>query len=183
MTNQRIRLRIDRLQVILRENQLSQNHWAIKLGLSRGHWSDIVNGKHPYPSPKTRERLLEVLGIPFEQLFVVEDGRTDSEAAFKSALRDRYLVDREVGQGGMGTVFLARDIRHGRSVAIKMVSTEAVAGIGAKQFLKEIRTTARLQHHNVLPLYDSGVAADSPFYVMPYIKGGSLRDLLSARAA
>jgi putative ABC transport system permease protein len=178
VNDQRIRLRLDRLHAILRESRLTQNHWAIKLGLSRGHWSDIVNAKHPYPSAKTRERMLEVLGVGFDSLFVVEAGHTDSEAAFKAALRDRYLIDEELGHGGMGTVFLARDIRHGRLVAIKMVSAEAVAGIGAKQFLKEIRTTARLQHHHILPLFDSGVAADSPFYVMPYIKDGSLRDRL-----
>lgn len=181
MSIQRIRLRLDRLQSLLRESRLTQNHWAIKLGLSRGHWSDILNGKHPYPSAKTRERILEVFEVPFESLFIVEDVRTDSEAAFKAALQDRYLIDEEIGHGGMGIVFLARDIRHGRQVAIKMVSAEAVAGIGANQFLKEIRTTAHLQHHHILPVFDSGVAADSPFYVMPFIKGGSLRDLIQQR--
>lgn len=181
MHTHRIRLRIDRLKAHMRENRLSQNHWAIKLGLSRGHWSDIVNGNHPYPSAKTRDRLIEVFGLSFAELFEVEDGRPDDETAFKAAIGDRYLIDREIGHGGMGVVHLARDVRHGRLVAVKMVSAEAVAGIGAKKFLKEIRTTAQLQHHNILPLYDSGVAAGLPFYVMPYIRGGSLRELLRQR--
>ena len=68
----RVRLSQQRLLAFLAQSPLSQNHWALKLGLSRGHWSDIVNGKHPYPSPKTRTRMLEVLGLPLEELFEIE---------------------------------------------------------------------------------------------------------------
>jgi putative ABC transport system permease protein len=175
----RVRLRQQRLLDLLAQSTLSQNHWAIKLGISRGHWSEIVNGKHPFPSPKTRERLLEVFGMAFDELFEVESGpQGGADANFQAAIADRYLIEKELGQGGMGTVYLARDVKHGRLVAIKVVAPEAVSGIGTDQFLKEIRYTARLEHHHILPLYDSGEAAGYPFYVMPYIRDGSLRDRL-----
>jgi predicted permease len=175
----RVRLRQQRLLEMLAQSSLSQNHWAIKLGISRGHWSEIVNGKHPYPSPKTRDRLLEVFNVEFEDLFEIESGPVGvSDANFQAAIADRYLIEKDLGHGGMGTVYLARDVKHGRLVAVKVVSLEAVSGIGADQFLKEIRYTARLEHHHILGLHDSGQAAGYPFYVMPYIRGGSLRDRL-----
>ncbi|UCD23979.1 MAG: ABC transporter permease, partial [Gemmatimonadota bacterium] len=175
----RVRLKQQQLRDLVAQSTLSQNHWAIKLGISRGHWSEIVNGKHPYPSPKTRERLLEVFGVAFDELFEVEPGTAGADANFQAAIADRYLIEKELGQGGMGTVYLARDLKHGRLVAIKVIAPEAVSGIGADQFLKEIRYTAQLEHHHILPLYDSGQAAGYPFYVMPYIRDGSLRDRLS----
>ncbi|UCG88531.1 MAG: protein kinase, partial [Gemmatimonadota bacterium] len=175
----RVRLKQQRLLDILAQSTLSQNHWAIKLGISRGHWSEIVNGKHPFPSPKTRERLLEEFGVAFEELFEIESGpQGGGDATFQAAVADRYLLEKELGQGGMGSVYLARDVKHGRLVALKVVTPEAVSGIGVEQFLKEIRYTARLEHHHILPLYDSGQAAGYPFYVMPYIRDGSLRDRL-----
>ena len=176
----RVRLNQQRLLAFLAQSPLSQNHWAIKLGLSRGHWSEIVNGKHLYPSPKTRERMLEVLGLPFEELFEIETGIPSwADTDFRRAIADRYLIDTELGQGGMGAVYLARDARHGRVVAVKVISPEAVSGIGVNQFLREIATVAQLQHPHILPLFDSGEAAGRPFYVMPYIRGGSLRARLS----
>jgi predicted permease len=172
----RVRLNQQRLLAHLAQSRLSQNHWALKLGISRGHWSEIVNGKHPYPSPKTRERMLEVLGLPFDELFEVEtEAPSWADTDFRRAIADRYLVDAELGQGGMGAVYLARDMRHGRVVALKVISPEAVSGIGITQFLREIATVAHLQHPHILPLFDSGEAAGHPFYVMPYIRGGSLR--------
>src|SRR5262245_21430955 len=172
----RVRLNHQRLLAFLAQSPLSQNHWALKLGLSRGHWSEIVNGKHPCPSPKTRERMLEVLGMPFEELFEIEAGIPGwADLDFRRAIGDRYLIDQELGQGGMGAVYLARDARHGRTVAVKVISPEAVSGIGVTAFLREIATVAQLQHPNILPLYDSGEAAGHPFYVMPYIRSGSLR--------
>jgi len=176
----RIRLKQDRLVELIARSNLSQNHWAIKLGLSRGHWSDIVNGKHPYPSARTRERILELFGVPFDDLFEAETG-APSDRSFAEAVSERYLIDREIGQGGMGTVYLARDVRLGRVVALKVVSPEAVSGIGAQQFLKEIRYAARLEHPHILPLYDAGEAAGHPYYVMPYRRDGSLRDLLDRK--
>ena len=180
----RVRLNQQRLIEILSQSRLTQNHWAIKLGLSRGHLSDLVNGKHPYPSPKTREKLLEGLGLPFDELFQVETSSEwthASSATFQAALADRYLIDEEVGQGGMGTVYLARDVKHGRRVAVKVISPEAVSGVGVEQFLKEIRKTAQLEHPHILTMLDSGEAAGYPYYVMPYIREGSLRDLLKKK--
>ena len=158
----RVRLKQQKLRDIVARSNISQNHWAMKLGLSRGHWSDIVNGKHPFPSAKTRGLMLEVFKVPFDELFEPETGGW-SDQDFKAKISDRYIVDREVGHGGMGTVYLARDARLGRAVAIKVVSPEAVSCIGTKQFLKEIRNTARLQHQNVLPLHDAGEAAGYPY--------------------
>jgi predicted permease len=177
----RVRLRHQRLAEFLALSRLSQNHWALKLGLSRGHWSEIVNGKHPYPSPKTRERMIEVLGLSFDELFEIEAETPDwADTDFRRGIADRYLIDAEIGQGGMGAVYMARDTRHGRVVAIKVISPEAVSGIGTVQFLREIATVAHLQHPHILPLFDSGEVAGHPFYVMPYIRGGSLRARLES---
>lgn len=94
-------------------------------------------------------------------------------------LAGRYRVERELGAGGMATVYLAHDVRHDRKVALKVLRPELAAVIGAARFLAEIRTTANLQHPHILPLYDSGEAEGSVFYVMPYVAGESLRDRLS----
>ena len=93
-------------------------------------------------------------------------------------LADRYQIEREVGAGGMATVYLAHDIRHDRKVAIKILRSELAAAIGAERFLAEIRTTANLQHPNILALFDSGQAGSFLFYVMPYIEGETLRSRL-----
>src|SRR5436309_11757857 len=87
---------------------------------------------------------------------------------------DRYAVDRELGRGGMAVVYLARDRKHDRPVAIKILSPEIVAGESAPRFLREIRILARLQHPHILALLDSGTTDEPqprPFYVMPYIEG------------
>ena len=104
-----------------------------------------------------------------------------SGARFQAALSDRYAFDRVLGRGGMGTVYLARDVKHGRQVAIKALSPEVIEAIGARHFLKEIRVTAQLQHPHILPLLDSGEAAGCPYYVMPYLREGSVRDLLNEK--
>jgi serine/threonine-protein kinase len=96
----------------------------------------------------------------------------------RAALADRYRIERELGQGGMATVYLACDLRHDRDVAIKILRPELAAVIGAERFLSEIRTTANLQHPHILPLHDSGDVGGSLFYVMPFIEGESLRDRL-----
>jgi len=173
----RLRLRTDRLAELLAASRLSQNHWAIKLGLSRGHWSDIVNGRHPFPSAKTRDRMLETFGVPVESLFAAEDDRGD-DLAFRIAIAPRYEIMQELGQGAMGTVFLATDRTLGRLVAVKVVSPEAAAGIGTGALLKEIAWVARLQHPNILPLHEAGEHAGHPYYVMPYVRDGSLRALI-----
>ena len=125
----------------------------------------------------------------------------DVPARLRQALADRYSLERELGAGGMATVYLAHDLRHDRSVAVKVLRPELAAVIGAERFLTEIRTTANLQHPHILPLFDSGAvesregragrdAGDSDpstlstpstflYYVMPYVEGISLRDRLS----
>ena len=97
----------------------------------------------------------------------------------RAALGDRYEVDRLIGEGGMATVFLAKDVRHGRKVAIKTLRAELAVSIGADRFLREIRLAANLQHPNVLALYDSGEADGLLYYVMPFVEGESLRDRLN----
>ena len=97
----------------------------------------------------------------------------------RASLGDRYEVERLVGEGGMATVYLATDLRHGRKVAIKTLRAELAASIGAERFLREIRLAANLQHPNVLALYDSGDADGILYYVMPFIEGESLRSRLN----
>ena len=96
-----------------------------------------------------------------------------------AALADRYRLERELGQGGMATVYLAQDLKHDRKVAVKVLRPELAAVIGADRFLSEIKTTANLQHPHILPLFDSGAADSFLFYVMPFIEGESLRDRLN----
>src|SRR4051812_46577488 len=91
------------------------------------------------------------------------------------ALADRYRIERELGAGGMATVYLAHDLKHDRQVAVKVLRPELAAVIGAERFLAEIKTTANLQHPHILPLHDSGEADGFLFYVMPYVEGESLR--------
>ena len=96
-----------------------------------------------------------------------------------AALSTRYLIERELGRGGMATVFLAHDVRHDRKVALKVLRPELAAVIGGERFLREIRLTANLQHPHILPLHDSGEAGGFLYYVMPYVEGESLRDWLN----
>jgi serine/threonine-protein kinase len=96
-----------------------------------------------------------------------------------SGLADRYRIERGLGRGGMATVYLARDLKHDRHVAIKVLRPELAQLLGAERFLGEIRTTARLRHPNILPLFDSGRTGGSLYYVMPYVEGESLRDRLN----
>ncbi len=92
-----------------------------------------------------------------------------------AALADRYTIDRELGAGGMATVYLAQDVKHDRQVAIKVLHPDLGAALGSERFLSEIRTTARLQHPHILPLLDSGEADGLLYYVMPLVTGETLR--------
>ncbi|MBA2293088.1 MAG: serine/threonine protein kinase [Gemmatimonadales bacterium] len=103
---------------------------------------------------------------------------SDKHAALGAALEGRYTLDREIGQGGMATVYLAEDQRHHRKVAVKVMRPELAAVIGVDRFLAEIKTTAHLQHPHILPLHDSGEVNGTVFYVMPFVEGESLRDRL-----
>ena len=95
-----------------------------------------------------------------------------------TALSDRYRIDRELGAGGMATVYLAHDLKHDRDVAIKVLRAEVGQSLGAERFLREIRMAARLSHPHILPLFDSGQVDDALYYVMPVVRGESLRDRL-----
>ncbi len=95
-----------------------------------------------------------------------------------TALADRYLIERQLGAGGMATVYLAEDVKHDRKVALKVLKPELAAVLGAERFVQEIKTTAALQHPHILPLYDSGEADSFLYYVMPYIEGETLRQKL-----
>ena len=104
---------------------------------------------------------------------------TDPVTRLSAALADRYRIERELGAGGMATVYLAHDVRHDRNVALKVLRPELSAILGAERFLHEIKTTANLQHPHILSLFDSGEADGLVYYVMPYIEGESLRDRLN----
>jgi len=104
---------------------------------------------------------------------------TDTLTQLTSALADRYTIERELGAGGMATVYLAHDLKHERQVAIKVLRPELAAVLGAERFLQEIKTTANLQHPNILALFDSGEADGFLYYVMPFIDGETLRDMLN----
>src|SRR4029453_18492680 len=93
-----------------------------------------------------------------------------------AALSPRYRVEREVGTGGMATVYPAPDLKHDRDVPIKVFKADVAAVVGADRFLDEIKTTAHLKHPHILPLFDSGSAGNALFYVMPFIDGETLRD-------
>src|SRR5438132_6646996 len=99
---------------------------------------------------------------------------TDTIERLRSALGDRYQVSKEIGVGGMATVFLGHDLKHDRDVAIKVLHPDLGAALGSERFLAEIKTTAKLQHPHILPLLDSGEADKLLFYVMPFVVGESL---------
>src|SRR6186713_1172096 len=100
---------------------------------------------------------------------------SDPSGHLQSVVGPTYPIERELGRGGMATVYLARDLRHRRNVALKMLHPELSAVLGSERFLKEIELTANLQHPHILPLFDSGSAEGQLFYVMPFIEGEPLR--------
>lgn len=102
----------------------------------------------------------------------------DAISRLNSALDGRYRIERKIGEGGMATVYLARDEKHNRSVALKVLKPDVAPVVGAERFLAEIETTANLQHPHILPLFDSGEANGFLFYAMPFVEGESLRELL-----
>ena len=110
-----------------------------------------------------------------------DNGEDEDQALrrLRDVLSDRYDVQRELGRGGMATVFLARDLKHDREVAIKVLHPDLAASLGGERFLREIRLAAKLQHPHILGLYDSGTSGDLMYYMMPFVKGESLRDKLN----
>jgi serine/threonine-protein kinase len=107
--------------------------------------------------------------------YIRESCRVFTTDTLATALADRYTIERLIGEGGMARVFLARDLRHNRRVALKVLRPDLGAVVGVERFQAEIEVTANLQHPNLLPLFDSGEAGDLLFYVMPYVEGESLR--------
>jgi serine/threonine protein kinase len=116
----------------------------------------------------------EFKGTPIDQ---IEDA-SEVFLRLRASIGDRYAIERELGKGGMATVYLARDIKHDREVAIKVLHPELSASIGADRFEREIRLAAKLQHPHILGLYDSGSADGLLYYVMPFVRGEALRDRL-----
>src|SRR5437667_7125320 len=107
--------------------------------------------------------------------------RTDQLERLHAALVGRYAIERELGSGGMAMVYLADDLKHRRLVAVKVLRPELAAAIGPDRFLREIEIAAKLNHPHILALYDSGRADEFPLYVMPHVKGESLRHRLHRR--
>src|SRR5262245_27591966 len=103
----------------------------------------------------------------------------DAVARLAGALSDRYRIERELGQGGMATVYLAHDLKHDRDVAIKVLRPELATALGPERFLTEIRISARLDHPHILTLIDSGASHSMLYYVMPLVRGESLRARLN----
>src|SRR5215208_514921 len=104
---------------------------------------------------------------------------TDLQSELASSLAGRYTIERELGRGGMATVYLARDVRHDRPVALKVLHPELAASLGAERFTQEVRLAARLQHPHILSVHDSGEAAGLLWFTMPFVDGESLRDRLT----
>jgi serine/threonine protein kinase len=107
---------------------------------------------------------------------------SDHRDHIQADLADRYTIERELGRGGMATVYLAHDLKHDRQVALKVLHPELAATLGPERFLREVRTTAQLQHPHILPVLDSGDAVGQLWYTMPYVRGESLRDRLRREA-
>jgi serine/threonine-protein kinase len=125
----------------------------------------------------TRDALAEAGSAP-HVLASAKTTVTDIPIQLSAALEGRYAIERELGRGGMATVYLATDQKHERPVAVKVLHPELAAALGSERFLREIKLTARLNHPHILPLLDSGEAGGFLFYVMPYVEGESLRDRL-----
>ena len=100
-------------------------------------------------------------------------------ALLQDALAERYTLERELGRGGMATVYLAQDLKHDRPVALKVLHPELAASLGPERFLREIKLAARLQHPHIMTVLDSGESAGQLWFTMPYIEGESLRDRLT----
>ena len=116
---------------------------------------------------------------PADSLSSLPEPPTAAPTALLDALRHRFRIERELGHGGMATVYLAQDLEHNRRVAIKVLRPALAAAVGPDRFLREIRITARLHHPSILALLDSGVADDVPWYAMPFVEGESLRERLA----
>jgi eukaryotic-like serine/threonine-protein kinase len=125
----------------------------------------------------TLKRLVLILSMQIHESEMT-GGTVDAAARLNIALADRYRIERELGRGGMATVFLGHDVRHDRAVAVKVLRSDLSESLGRDRFLQEIRLAARLSHPHILPLFDSGDASGFLFFVMPVMEGETLRDRL-----
>ena len=108
---------------------------------------------------------------------------SDQLAKLNAALAGKYVLEREIANGGMSSVYLARDVKHERTVALKVLPSELARIVGHDRFLREIQISAKLVHPHIVPLYDSGEADDLIYYVMPFIEGESLRSRLDRQGS
>jgi eukaryotic-like serine/threonine-protein kinase len=108
----------------------------------------------------------------------VDDVMSDVTDRLAHTLAGRYALEREIGRGGMATVYLAEDLKHHREVAVKVLNPELAAAVGPERFLRETEIAARLSHPHILPLYDSGRVEQTLYSVMPFVQGESLQDRL-----
>src|SRR5512133_518535 len=113
----------------------------------------------------------------------MQDGGTLPIQRLRDSLSGTYTIDRELGRGGMSTVYLAQDEKHERLVALKVLHPDLAASLGPDRFLREIKVAARLNHPHILPLHDSGDAGGFLYYVMPFVEGESLRAKLAREGA
>src|SRR6267143_3289026 len=150
--------------------------WVVQWGVGQLADRPAVNREVGGSSPPAPVRSPPIAAYPLAFRSVPTPERPPSPIA--TALADRYTVERELGRGGMATVYLAEEKKHGRKVAIKVLRPEITASLGTERFLREIGIAARLAHPHIVPLIDSGEAGGFLYYVQPHIPGGSLRDRL-----
>src|SRR6188508_3877209 len=132
----------------------------------------------PVRVPGARQPVLLHAGRRAERHLGDGTGAMTASDHLVAALAGRYAVERELGHGGMATVHLARDVKHGRTVAIKVLRPDLAQAVGSERFLREINIAAQLQSPHILPMLESGEADGLLYYVMPYVQGDSLRDRL-----
>jgi eukaryotic-like serine/threonine-protein kinase len=141
--------------------------------------SSEIRNRH-LPEPRSRPRAALAFRSRRGQIWASPSPGTSVTvpAALADALRDRYVLDRELGRGGMATVYLAHDVRHDRPVALKVLHSDLAQTLGPERFQREIRLAARLQHPHILTVHDSGEDAGQLWFTMPFVEGESLRDRL-----
>ncbi len=145
----------------------------------------LIHLKRAAGRPKDLERIAELEALREErgggevEAIQHQPNSVNTVADLNETLNGRNLVQKEIGQGGMATVYLARDVRHDRKVAIRVLHPELAAVLRPERFVTEMKVTANLQHPHILPLFDSGTARGQLFYVMPFVEGESLRDRLT----
>src|SRR6267143_1142918 len=151
--------------------------WVVQWGVGQLADRPAVNREVGGSSPPAPVRSPPIAAYPLAFRSVPTPERAPSPIA--AALADRYTVERELGRGGMATVYLAEEKKHGRKVAIKVLRPEITAALGTERFLREIGIAARLSHPHIVPLIDSGEAGGLLYYVQPHVPGGSLRERLA----